>query len=174
MCVLNGGANSSRRSRQSLECVSQAPRLSRATVESASGAADTDLIYFFLLLFVDPHPPPHGPFFPLPSSSPPPPSFLAPPFPLSVFFLSFPFLLFCSCYFFLRSRSSPQARRAAFDAAAGGVLLTGFFFYIVTSTLVLEAFDCQEFDDGSSYLKADFRISCKSNMYTFIYVSAPH
>ncbi|CAN0211589.1 unnamed protein product, partial [Hapterophycus canaliculatus] len=40
---------------------------------------------------------------------------------------------------------------------------------IVTSTLILEAFDCQDFDDGSSYLKADFRISCNSDKYTFIY-----
>lgn len=52
------------------------------------------------------------------------------------------------------------------------MLLTGFFFYIVTSTLILEAFDCQDFNDGSSYLKADFRISCDSNKYTFIYVSS--
>eukprot|EP00903_Cladosiphon_okamuranus_P017519 g16134.t1 len=69
----------------------------------------------------------------------------------------------------VKSRPTPEQRRAAFDVAAGGVLLTGFFFYIVTSTLILEAFDCQDFDDGSSYLKADFRISCDSDKYTFIY-----
>eukprot|EP00752_Nemacystus_decipiens_P003792 g3489.t2 len=69
----------------------------------------------------------------------------------------------------VKSGPTPEKRRAAFDVAAGGVLLTGFFFYIVTSTLILEAFDCQDFDDGSSYLKADFRISCDSDKYTFIY-----
>ncbi|CAM9491441.1 unnamed protein product [Ectocarpus sp. 6 AP-2014] len=72
----------------------------------------------------------------------------------------------------VRTRSTEASRRAAFDNTAGGVLLTGFFFYIVTSTLIMEAFDCQDFDDGSSYLKADFRISCGSNKYTFIYVYA--
>ncbi|CAM9327003.1 unnamed protein product [Ectocarpus sp. 13 AM-2016] len=71
----------------------------------------------------------------------------------------------------VRTRSTEASRRAAFDNTAGGVLLTGFFFYIVTSTLIMEAFDCQDFEDGSSYLKADFRISCNSNKYTFIYVS---
>lgn len=48
--------------------------------------------------------------------------------------------------------------------------MTGFFFYIVTSTLVLKAFDCQDFDDGSSYLKADYSISCDSQKYDFIRV----
>lgn len=48
--------------------------------------------------------------------------------------------------------------------------MTGFFFYIVTSTLVLKAFDCQDFDDGSSYLRADYSISCGSQKYEFIRV----
>lgn len=94
---------------------------------------------------------------------------------VSVFRQPFSFLrpsrLISSLSLLSRSRPTPEKRRAAFDVAAGGVLLTGFFFYIVTSTLILEAFDCQNFDDGSSYLKADFRISCDSDKYTFIYVS---
>lgn len=94
----------------------------------------------------------------------PPPSFRPSRLPSSL-------LLLLSCPVLSRSGPTPEKRRAAFDVAAGGVLLTGFFFYIVTSTLILESFDCEDFDDGSSYLKADFRISCDSNKYAFIYVS---
>lgn len=36
---------------------------------------------------------------------------------------------------------------------------------------VLEAFDCQNFDDGTSYLKADYDMNCDSNRYTFVKVS---
>ena len=36
---------------------------------------------------------------------------------------------------------------------------------------MLKAFDCQEFEDGSRYLKADYSISCDSVTYDFIYVS---
>ncbi|CAM9462638.1 unnamed protein product [Scytosiphon promiscuus] len=78
-------------------------------------------------------------------------------------------ILVANYYRTLKSLSTPESRRAAYDSASGGILLTGFFFYIVTSTLILEAFDCQDFDDGSSYLKADFRISCGSDKYSFIY-----
>ncbi|CAM9152478.1 unnamed protein product [Ascophyllum nodosum] len=68
-----------------------------------------------------------------------------------------------------KAGSDPTKRRAAWDTASGGVLLTAFFFYIITSTLVLKAFDCQEFEDGSRYLKADYSISCDSVTYDFIY-----
>lgn len=47
----------------------------------------------------------------------------------------------------------------------------GMLFCIIFVHQILEAFDCQDFEDGSSYLKADYRISCDSDMYTFIYVS---
>lgn len=33
---------------------------------------------------------------------------------------------------------------------------------------MLKAFDCQDFDDGTSYLRADYSISCNSARYTFI------
>lgn len=51
---------------------------------------------------------------------------------------------------------------------------TGVTLYILVKCCVvqvLKAFDCQDFDDGTSYLKADYDLNCDSNRYTFVKVS---
>ncbi|CAM9808689.1 unnamed protein product, partial [Laminaria digitata] len=60
------------------------------------------------------------------------------------------------------------ARRAAWSRhAATGLLLT-FLVYTSASTLVFQTFACDDaVEDGNSYLRADYSLSCESSLHTF-------
>ncbi|CAM9376759.1 unnamed protein product, partial [Laminaria digitata] len=59
------------------------------------------------------------------------------------------------------------ARRAAWSRhVAAGLLLT-FLVFTSVSTLVFETFDCDDaVDDGKTYLRADYSLSCKSKVHS--------
>ena len=66
-----------------------------------------------------------------------------------------------------KMRSLPRARRleSGLVEPLPGLLLLSFLVFPSVSSLAFRAFDCEEFDDGSSFLRADYAIECAGAEY---------
>ena len=58
-------------------------------------------------------------------------------------------------------------RRA--DLVGNGGFMLLFLIYPSTSSKIFQAFMCEDFDDGTRYLKADYSIDCNSPEYSFCF-----
>ena len=54
----------------------------------------------------------------------------------------------------------------------GAALATSYLVLLTVTTAISQAFPCDEFDDETSYLRADYSINCKSGSYKFMIVYA--
>jgi len=67
-----------------------------------------------------------------------------------------------------RQEGSEEVRRKTFSMA----LLLTFLIYSSVSTTVFTMFVCDDLDDGTSYLRADYRIDCNSSKHTALQIYA--
>ena len=58
------------------------------------------------------------------------------------------------------SGSRPRVFRRALLAALPTLVMLAFLVFPSVSSVAFSAFDCEEFDDGSSYLRSDYAIRC--------------
>lgn len=61
-----------------------------------------------------------------------------------------------------RNRQSEGALCAVYRKHLGAVVLLTFFMYSSVSSAIFRTFACDELDDGTVYLRADYRIRCDS------------
>lgn len=64
-----------------------------------------------------------------------------------------------------RNRRSEMALQIVRHKHVSMVLLVTFLVYSSASSVVLEMFSCEVFDDGNTYLMADYGIDCSSNKH---------
>jgi hypothetical protein len=69
----------------------------------------------------------------------------------------------------LNHRNPYYTPRKAWKDAVAAAFLISYFTLIDTSTKIFEVFQCETFDDGSSYLVADYSINCNApGRYVYI------
>jgi len=65
-----------------------------------------------------------------------------------------------ACFMVYRGITLHQARRDSLNMVISNALTLAFVLYTGISTRILQIFDCQEFDDGTSWLRNDYSVQC--------------
>ena len=74
------------------------------------------------------------------------------------------FVLYSCCQNGCRSSMLDIVRTGLLNALPW-LLLLFYLVFPMVSSLAFGAFDCEEFDDGRSYLRVDYRVDCSSDEY---------
>lgn len=71
-----------------------------------------------------------------------------------------------------RNKSSERALRAVKHKHLSAVLFVAFFIYSSASSMIFQTFVCDKLDDGVSYLRADYSLTCSGSQYASYVVFA--
>ncbi|CAN0135269.1 unnamed protein product, partial [Laminaria digitata] len=71
-----------------------------------------------------------------------------------------------------RNNNSESAKRAVQHKHQSALLYFAFFIYSPVSYKIFQTFSCDELDDGSSYLRADYGVSCLTPRHSWFKVYA--